>query len=182
MSIFARLGRYAAHPDPRAAACNMIALVVTGNQPLYPLYIAWLVGAGAGVACWTFLSTPFFAAVPFVARRHPVAGRMLLPLAGIANAVLAAKAFGVASGVGWFLIPCAMIAVLAFRPREWRPMLALLGLMLLALPLLLWDIGTPFGPLTPDQYRALARLDIGSVAALSIFVAARLGVAAWRDR
>jgi hypothetical protein len=181
MTRLERLRAYPAHADPRAAACNMIALVVAWNQPLYPLYVRWLVGGDAWATCWTFLSTPFFLAVPFVARRNALAGRALLPLAGVANTVLSAKAFGLASGVAWFLVPCGLIALLAFRPREWRVTLAL-GVVLSATALVLPHLGLPLGAFTFDQYRAFARLNGWSVLALSVVVLWSLGRAAWRDQ
>lgn len=59
---------YAHHPDPRVAAANVISLLVASNQPFYPLYLFWLVSADISAAWFTFLSTPFFLAVPVVAR------------------------------------------------------------------------------------------------------------------
>src|SRR5215217_933957 len=88
---------YISHPDPRVAAANVIALLVASNQPFYPLYLFWLVSEDITPAWFTFLSTPFFLAVPEVARRSSVAGRALLPLAGIGNSVLSAWLFGVPS-------------------------------------------------------------------------------------
>jgi hypothetical protein len=99
--------------DPVTAACGRIALLVASSQPLYPFYVRWLVGGDWRVAFWTFLSTPFFAAVPLLARRRPAAARALLPATGIANGIVSAKAFGTASAVELFLIPCALIAALA---------------------------------------------------------------------
>ncbi len=128
MNLVRRLGDYAAHPDPLTAACNRIALLVATNQPFYPLYPWWIVGGDWRVACWTFLSTPFFACVPVVARRNAVAGRVLLPLAGVANGILSTKAFGEPSGVELFFIPCGLIACLAFRREERRVAAVLLGL------------------------------------------------------
>ena len=123
-----RLRAYPGNPDERIAACNMIAMVVAWSQPTYPLYLHWFVGGDAWVACITFLSTPVFLAVPFVSRRHPLAGRALLPVAGIGNSVLSHWAFGAASGVDWFLLPCAIIPVLAFRRSEWRVAVTLVAL------------------------------------------------------
>lgn len=174
-----RLRAYAAHPDPRAASCNTIALAVASNQPVYPLYLLWIVGGDWWIAAWTFLSTPFFLAVPAVARRRSAVGRALLPLAGIGNGIVSAKAFGVASGVELFLIPCSLIALLAFRRAEWRPMLAVLAAA--AGALLLHDrYGAPLGRFDPGQYAAFVRLNAYSVAGLSLVIAWSLGRAALR--
>lgn len=173
-SWLSRLRAYPAHPDRRTESCNWIALVVASNQPVYPFYVLWIVGGDWRVAAWTFLSTPFFLAVPAIARRDPAAGRALLPLTGIGNGIVSAKAFGVESGVELFLIPCALIALLAFRRTEWRPMLLVLAAALGAL--LLHDrYGAPLGRFDPAQYDAFFRLNAYSVAALSFVVLLSLG-------
>jgi hypothetical protein len=77
MGLIDHLRDYGLHPDPTTAACNRIALLVAINQPIYPFYLLWLVGGDWLTSCWTFLSTPMFAAVPALARRHSVAGRAL---------------------------------------------------------------------------------------------------------
>ncbi len=169
MSLFARLGAIVAHGDPLTAACNRIAHLVVWNQPFYPLYLWWLVGGDWRVSFWTFLSTPLFACVPLVARRHALAGRAMLPLTGVANGLLSVKAFGEASGVAWFLIPCLLIAVLGLRGREWRTTAALVGLILAA-TLSGGHLGPPLGRFTPDQYAHFRHLNMYSVAALSAFV------------
>lgn len=162
------LKAYMAHADPVSAACNRIALLVAGNQPLYPLYLWWVVGGDWPISCWTFLSTPLFAAVPAVARRNMLAGRALLPIAGLFNGIVSAKAFGEASGVELFLIACALITLLAFRDAS-RWMIALLA-AIGAAALLHGHYGTPLGAFTPDEYARFRRLNAYSVAALSVFV------------
>jgi hypothetical protein len=176
MRAWDRISAYAAHSDPRAAACNMIALVVAWNQPLYPFYIAWLVGGDPWSACWTFLSTPFFVAVPFVSRRSCTAGRAMLPVVGIANGIVSAKAFGTSSGVELFLLPCVFIAALAFRPSEWRISVAVILLALASLGL--HDAyGTSFGRFSDADYGRFFHLNAWSVATLTAFVLWRLGSA-----
>ncbi|MDH7640509.1 hypothetical protein [Sphingomonas oryzagri] len=169
MSLVRRLGNYAAHSDPLTAACNRIALLVASNQPFYPLYLWWIVGGDWPVACWTFLSTPFFACLPVVARRNAVAGRIMLPLTGIANGILSTKAFGETSGVELFLIPCGLIACLAFRREEWRVAAVLLGVTLGA-GLLHGHYGDPLGRFTAPEYAHFLRLNVMSVAALSAVI------------
>ncbi len=178
-SPLAWLKAYAAHPDPRAESCNWIALVVASNQPIYPFYVLWLVGGDWRVAFWTFLSTPFFLAVPAVAKRNSVAGRALLALAGIANGVVSAKAFGVASGVELFLIPCALIGLLAFRRSEWRGAMAVLAACL-GWAALHGVYGAPLGQFDAGDYAAFQRLNAYSVAGLSFVVVWSLGRAALR--
>jgi hypothetical protein len=180
MSFLARLRAYPAHPDERVAACNVIALVVAGNQPFYPFYVFWFVGGDARVACWTFLSTPFFLAVPWIARKNALAGRALLVLAGIGNTLVSAKAFGTASGVELFLMPCAMIAGLAFRQSERAFGLAGIGLALVAFLLLHDRYGAPLGAFDTVEYARFLRLNAYSVATLAAFIA--LGLGSVQDR
>jgi hypothetical protein len=161
---------YTAHPDPLVAAGNLIAVVVAWNQPFYPLYLYFLVGNDIGVSFFTFLSTPFFAAVPAVARRHPLAGRALLPLTGMANTVMCAKLFGEASGIELFLAPCIMIAAMLFRRSERIVMLALVGLGLLAYIGLHGRYGAPWHLYTAEEYARLLNLNALSVGTLTAFV------------
>lgn len=166
--LLERLRAYGSNPDPTTAACNRIALLVAGNQPIYPLYLLWLVGGDWLTACWTFLSTPLFASVPTVARRNPVLGRALLPATGIFNGIVSAKAFGEASAVDLFLIPCALITLLALREAR-RVQLALLAAILVT-ALAHGQYGAPLGAFTPEQYVHFRHLNLYSVIALSVFV------------
>ena len=170
MSPWQAVQRYISHPDPLAAAANTISIVVAWNQPFYPLYLYFYVGHDIVVSFLTFLSTPFFLAVPAVTRRHSLAGRVLLPLAGIANTVLSAKAFGEASGVELFLAPCLTIAALSFHRSERWMMVALLGLGF-AVYLGLHDrYGAPLHQYTADEYAAFANLNTFTVLTLAAFV------------
>src|SRR5690606_13374025 len=79
--------------------------------------------------------------------------------------------FGTASAVEIFLVPCGVIALLLFRPRE-----RLLGLALTALAfslfLFLHDAyGPPLARYDTDEYDALARLNLMSAGMLTAFVA-----------
>jgi len=169
MSPWRAVRDYTAHPDPLVAAGNLIAVVVAWNQPLYPLYLYFLVGDDISVSFFTFLSTPFFALVPAVARHHPLAGRALLPLAGIANTVMCAKLFGEASGVELFLAPCIMIAAILFRRRERLVTLALVGLGFLAYVGLHGRYGAPYHLFYGEEYARLLSLNALSAGALTAF-------------
>ena len=162
--------RYANHPDPRVAAANFIALLVASNQPFYPLYLSWLVSDISPV-WYTFLSTPFFLAVPALARKNSLAGRALLPLAGIGNTVPCAWLFGTASAVEIFFIPCAAIALLVFRPKERLFAFGVAGLALGAYLLLIGRYGAPMVAYGAEDYAALARLNVVSASMLTGFVA-----------
>ncbi|MBV9824172.1 MAG: hypothetical protein JO001_00590 [Alphaproteobacteria bacterium] len=170
MAPWEAVRRYIDHPDPRVAAGNLIAIVVVWNQPFYPLYLYFVVGHDIAVSFLTFLSTPFFAAVPAVARRNPVVGRALLPLTGFANTVVSAKAFGDASGVELFLGPCVTIAALLFRRAERGVMFALVGLGLAVYLGLHGRYGAPLHLYSSDEYIRLFGLNAFSVLTLSAFV------------
>jgi hypothetical protein len=161
---------YVANPDPRVAGCNFTALLVVSNQPFYPLYVYWSVSPNIAPSLLTFLSTPFFAAVPAVSRRWPVAGRALLPLTGIANVVVSAKAFGLASGVPMFLIPCTLIAAAFLRPDERRLAIAVIGFALgVYLALEAWP-PAPLHLYAPAEYAAFVRLNALSVGGLTVLI------------
>ena len=118
MNIALRYRQYVRHDDPRVEASNAIALLVAANQPFYPLYVYWMAGAEFWPTLLTLLSTPFFVAVPAVSRANSVAGRLLLPVAGIANTAMSAALLGASTGVLLFLAPCLMIASLQFRGNQ----------------------------------------------------------------
>lgn len=158
---------YAAHPDPRVAAANFLALLVASNQPFYPLYIWWLVSDQIWPSFFTFLSTPFFLAVPALARKNSLAGRALLPATGIANGIQCAWLFGVASGVEMFLIPCAVLALLLFRPRERLVSYGLTFAAFLAYFLLHDAYGAPAVQYSQAEYQDFLRLNVLSAAALT---------------
>jgi hypothetical protein len=169
-SAWKRIRAYAAHDDPLVASCNLIALVVASNQPFYPLYVYWAVSEHISPTFFTFLSTPFFLAVPAVARRSPKLGRALLPLAGMANTILSASVFGRASGVEIFLIPCALIAAAFFRSSERLLALALVGLALLIYLGLGEFTGAPLHLYSPAEYQAFVRLNAMSAGTLTVFI------------
>lgn len=169
--LISAVNAYIGHPDPRVALANSVSVLVASNQPFYPLYLWWLVGGNIMPAFYTFLSTPFFLAVPAIARVNSVAGRALLPVTGIANTLLCAKLFGVQSGVEIFLIPCAVLALLIFRSRERIVSLALAGFCFAAFMFLHSRYGKPIVSYTVDEYAALVRLNVLSASALTVLVA-----------
>ncbi|MBD0413839.1 hypothetical protein ICI42_04135 [Tianweitania sp. Rool2] len=164
------VSRYFHHPDPLVRTANMIALVVVFNQPFYPLYLYWFVSPNFEAAYWTFLSTPFFLAVPMVSRMDAMAGRALLPVAGIGNTMLSAKAFGDASGVELFLLPIVLIAFVVFRPKERLHSFALAGLSLAVYMVMHGGYGEPFHRFTAEEYASFIRLNATSVGMLTALV------------
>jgi hypothetical protein len=168
--LIGAIAAYSRSDDPLASATNLIALCVVGNQPFYPLYVWWVVGDDGYASFLTFLSTPFFLAIPAVARRSSLAGRAMLPIVGVANTVLSIKAFGYDSGVALFLGPCAMIAGMALRASERSALLATLGLAFAALALHDW-LGAPVHLFSAEAYRRFVSLNAWSVAGLTAFTA-----------
>jgi hypothetical protein len=174
MSLMGELRRYAAHPDPATAAANLVALVVAGNGPFYPLYVSALIGRDRAGIWLTMLASTFFFAVPAISRRDSCAGRAALPLIGTVNTIWCTALLGGPSEVGLFLLPCATLAALLFRSDERRPALLLVGLAVAAL-ILLTEL-SPVGllGLSLDQMAVLARLNTVSVATLTGFLALTL--------
>jgi hypothetical protein len=161
---------YAAHPDPRAALANLVALLIVSNQPFYPLYVYWIVGTPAWVTFVSFLSTPFFFAVPAVARRNSLAGRVLLCMTGTLNTVLCVWAVGEASGVAMFYFACILIGVLLFRASERIAMAVCTALPMAAYLLLRHRFGAPLHVFSDAEYASLVTLHAVSVGSLIAFV------------
>ena len=155
------------------AACNLIALVVASNQPFYPLYVYWAVSDHVWPTFFTFLSTPFFLAVPAVARRSSLAGRALLPLIGILNTLASGFFLGAASGAELFLFPCAMIAALSLRASERAAMVILFGLAIGGFALLHERAMAASTLFSAADYARFLSLNVWSVAGLTVFVALR---------
>jgi hypothetical protein len=174
MSVAAWYRRYTAHADPATAASNLVALVVGGNGPFYPLYVLALIGWNRSGAWLTMLATPFFLAIPALSHRHPAASRVALVVVGGVNTVWCTALLGSATLLPLFLLPCIILATLLFRTAERRCALLLLSLAIAAL---IWLTEWPLPglmPLSAAQASALARLNAISVATLSGFVALTL--------
>jgi hypothetical protein len=181
MSLGAAWRRVSGHfgsPDPRIAACNTVALIVVGNQPFYPFYVWYAAGAPVGAAYLTWLSTPFFVAAPWLARRHSLGGRVMLLCASLGNTVLAAGALGPASGVELFYLPCLVLSFIGFGSRERRTIVpgavavAATGLALVR------QMGGPLAGLSGPQDTVLLSMHAISVACLL----AVMGLMAFRMR
>ena len=156
--------------DRLLAASNTLAAVIVGNQPFYPLYVWWIVGDDGYTSLITFLSTPFFAAVPFVGRVRSVWGRALLPLTGLFNTFVCAKAFGEASGVELFIAPCLLIAVLSFRSFERIWAAVIVGISAAASLALHGRYGEPLHVFTSEQYARYFSMNAYSVALLMLLI------------
>ena len=161
---------YFAHDDPLVATANLVALVVLWNQPFYPLYVYWSVGPEIAPTFYTFLSTPFFLAVPAMGRANGRAGRALLPLAGIGNTVLSARVFGVGSGVEIFLLPCVLLGFVLFRPSERAIAIAIAAVGLLAFTVLHGRYGAPVHLYSTEEYAGFLKMNALSAGTLTAFI------------
>jgi len=161
---------YAAGPDPRSRIAAQVALVITVNQPFYPLYLHAIAGTAAWPAWLTLITTPFFAAVPAVARWHSLTGRTLMIIAGVANTVFSVKLLGVRSGVELFLLPCALLAALLFRPSERWVSLPLMGLPFLFYLVLDSHLGDAIMQVSDSNYPSLVAVNATSVGCLTVLI------------
>jgi hypothetical protein len=153
------------------AAGNVIALVLAGNAPFYPLYVAFVAGtAGMPWLLLTMLSLPFFLLVPALARRHARLGRIALALVATGNTVFCTWLLGEPSGTELFLLPSATLASLLFRPSERLLMLALAGLPVVAYLVLHGRYSTPPHLYSAEAYSALFSMNAFSAAMISIFI------------
>ncbi|NVN85990.1 MAG: hypothetical protein HXX15_07850 [Rhodopseudomonas sp.] len=166
-----RLLDYGSNNDPLAAVGNLVALVLAGNGPFYPIYVVLVAGAdGMPWLLLTALSFPFFLIVPAIARRHPRLGRIALSLVATINTVFCTWLLGEASGTELFLLPCAMLASLLFRPGERLLMLILAGLPVVAYLLLHGRYAAPVHLYPPESYAALFSMNAVSAGMITIFM------------
>ncbi len=158
---------YAAAPDPLTATSNRLALILASNQPFYPFYVRWVTGEANPLLAMTLLSTPFFLASPWVARRLPDVGRLWFPAVGAINTFFCAFVFGQGSGVEFFLAPCLTIAALSCRRTHIRALAGYVAALLGGYLLLHGNYGTPLYPLDARQQDALGSLNFYSALTLS---------------
>jgi hypothetical protein len=164
--------------DSRTAAVVTVAWVVVMNKPFYPFYVWWFVGGGFPATLTALIGTPFYAAVPFLARRAPFAARVALPVIGTLDSMLATKVFGRGSGTELFLFACAALAALSFRSDEAWPSRGLTAMIFLGFVAVHDFAGGALHDLPPEQLRRLLELNIFSAAALVAFIGLRFaGVA-----
>ncbi len=161
-------------PDPLTASTVTIAWVIAANKPFYPLYVWWLLGSGGVFAALgTVIAAPFFAAIPWLARRSPFAARLALPVTGMVDTIFAGKLFGQASGTELFLAPCLLLIALSFTVTErwWQRGLA--AVCFLAFAAFHDRIGPPLHLFSPADLATLLTLNAFSVASLMTFIAVR---------
>lgn len=164
--------------DPLASANAAVAWVVVANKPFYPFAVWWFVGAGFEASLAVLIATPFYAAVPFLARRASLAARVATPSIGLVDTLLATKVFGQGSGTELFLFACGLLAVLSFRPNEAWWSRGLIGLIFLAFVAIQLGGGAALCALPPDELRRMLELNMFSAASLFAFIGLRFAGAA----
>jgi hypothetical protein len=161
-----RLQAYRDNDDPLAVLSNTVALVIAGNQPFYPLYLYAIVGQAAWPALLTLLTFPLFAVIPAVARRNALAGRLMLPVVGVANTALAVKLIGLDTAVELFLLPCVLLSTILFRQTEKRAMAAAIACPFAAYFIIDAAVGAPLATYRAAEYRSIINMHAFSVACL----------------
>lgn len=165
--LIGRVRSYTDNDDPVVKAAGTVAVIVASNQPFYPLYLYAIVGSASWPAWFTLLTTPFFLAVPALARRHSLAGRALLPVVGVANTILCVKLIGAQTAVELFLLPCVLLGAILFRGSERAVMLAVLALPFAAYFVLDGRVGPPLQVFDQAAYASIIALHATSVASLT---------------
>lgn len=173
--VAAALARYLAHPDPLAVAGNLVALMVGSNQPLYPLTLYWLTGADVTGTFLCFLSAPIFLAVPFVARRSSLGGRVMLVVVGAVDTFISIKIYGAAGGNELYLGPCILLSTMLFRWRERWLAFGLTAAILAGLFILHGSYGASYLAWSAKDYAIMMELNIVYVAILTAFTGLSVG-------
>jgi hypothetical protein len=156
--------------DPLARAGNVIAMFILSNQPFYPLYIYFLVGGRFWPALLTLISSPFYAAVPWLTRRNSLAGKWLLIGASIGNTLISIKALGPESGLELFFFPCAVLGALIFDAKESRSAWIAAILPISLYLVLRGRYGAALETYSGAEYSTLLTLHAVSAGAICVFI------------
>jgi len=156
--------------DPFLGATNVVAAMLAWNQPFYPLYLWLIIGDPAWATLPAIVMTFAFATVPMLGRRASLAARIALPLLGIANTAIYMLLLGEASGVGLFLLPCAMLAAMLFRWSERFVMVAVAPIPLIVWLALRGRVTTGAIEMTPEQTGSVFTMNAVSVGVLMVFL------------
>jgi hypothetical protein len=156
------LRAYMASDDPRVSASNTIAMVLAWNQPYYPLYLWWIVGRDAWIGIPDAFSGLLFFAIPAIASRSALLGRVALVVFSVANVVFVSLMLGAAAGVQLLYLPCGMLAAILFGWRERFVMLAMT-----ALPLVVWLLTRGRLDIPPIRFSAEAYASLFTLNAVS---------------
>ena len=160
---------YTASDDPHVSAGNTIAMVLAWNQPYFPLYLWWIVGRDAWVGIPDAFSGVLFFAVPAIARRSGMLGRIALVVLSVANVVFCSMMLGEEAGVQLLFLPCGMLAAMLFSWRERFVMLAMTSLPLVVWLLTRGRLDIPPIRFPAEAYASLFTLNAVSAGSLMVF-------------
>lgn len=163
------LRAYTASDDPHVSACNTIAMVIAWNQPYYPLYLWWIAGHDAWVGIPDAFSGILFFAIPAIARRSSLLGRIAMVVFSVANVVFCSMMLGKAAGVQLLFLPCGMLAAMLFAWRERFVMLAMASLPLVTWLLTRGRLDIPPVRFSTEVYASLFTLNAVSAGLLMVF-------------
>lgn len=159
--------------DPLTRATVTVAWVIFLNKPFYPLYVWYLVGHGITASLATLISAPFFFAVVLVAKRSPLASRILLPAVGTLDTAFETTLFGQGAGTELFFAACIMLVALSFRPQEKIWQYAMTIFVFCVFVASRTFNGQPWYPWSAGELSTLLNLNIFAVASLLAFIALR---------
>ena len=159
--------------DPLTAATVTIAWVIILNKPFYPATIWWLLGDGFQASMISVISMLFFFAIPFLARRSPLAARIALPLIGTVDTVFETKLFGVASGTELFFAACVMLVAVSFRQSERLWQVGMTGVVFAGFLYTRYLLGDAWQMWSAPDLAKLLNLNAFAVACLTAFIALR---------
>ncbi len=163
------LRAYTASDDPHVAANNTIAMVLAWNQPYYPLYLWWIAGSDAWIGLPDAFSGLLFFAVPAIARRSSLLGRVAMIVFSVANVAFCSMMLGEAAGIQLLYLPCGMLAAILFTWRERFVMLIMTALPLAAWWLTRGRLDIPPIRFSVSAYASLFTLNAVSSGALMVF-------------
>jgi hypothetical protein len=163
------LRAYTASDDPHVSVNNTIAMVIAWNQPYYPVYVWWIVGRDAWVSIPDAFSGFLFFAVPAIARRSGLFGRVMMVVFSVLNVVFCSMMLGEAAGVQLLFLPCGMLAAILFTWRERFVMLPMTALPLIAWWLTRGRLDIPPIRFPAEAYASLFTLNAVSAGALMVF-------------
>lgn len=161
-------------PDKLTAAAMSVATVIALNKPIYPLYVWWLAPDALGASFWTIASFPFYAALPFLARRNAFAARVGLIVVGTIDTVMINAVLGDGTGAWLFLFACLMLAAMSFHAEEvWPKRIAIAAVYLVFAATFGRFASALAGPISDESISTLFKLNGFGAVSLLAFIGLR---------
>lgn len=161
--------------DELTRATIAVAWLIVANKPFYPLYVWYLAGDAFHVALGAAISLPFFAAIPFLARRSAWMARIALPVVGACDTFLETRLLGQASGTELFFAACILLAAVSFYAHEKWSQRGVVAFVAIGFVLSRILDGGPQPAFSDTYLSVLLDLNIIAVASLMVFLALRYG-------